>query len=70
MYMYLSVHTLYLCYHYKLSVGPIHVFTLFPCLEHPAGWICVRYKSLLYYKIGWLGDRLWLLIILSGDIAV
>ena len=24
------------------------MFFLFPRLEHPAGWICARYKSLLF----------------------
>ena len=32
------------CYHCKLFV---FMFFLFPRLEHPAGWICARYKSLL-----------------------
>ena len=30
-------------YHCKLFV--FIFFTLCPCLEHPAGWICARYKS-------------------------
>ena len=32
------------CYHCKLFV---FMFFLFLRLEHPAGWICARYKSLL-----------------------
>ena len=48
-YMYLELHcTCSLlhctCYHCKLFV---FMFFLFPHLEHPAGWICARYKSLL-----------------------
>ena len=31
----------------SLQIVCIHVFFLFPCIEHPAGWICARYKSLL-----------------------
>ena len=38
---------IFFVYAISITVNCIHVFTLFPRLEHPAGWICARYKSLL-----------------------
>ena len=40
--MYLG--TFSFCYHCKLFV---FMLFLFPRLEHPAEWVCARYKSLL-----------------------
>ena len=47
LYMYLGTWFCF-CYHYKLFV---FMFFTFLRLEHPAGWICALYKSLLLFII-------------------